>query len=102
MSPSTCIRSTCRQCGLGFRRPSLTCRLKIANRSFYYYAPVLWNNLPSDLRHVVHHVILSPILNSPVSDLSTSLFVRNLFYLFILYYYFLKFYFNFIYFSVDE
>jgi len=59
-------------------RPSLTSRLKIANRSFYHYAPVLWNNLPSHLRQVVHHVTPS-ISNSPdVSDLSTSLFLKKL------------------------
>jgi len=54
-------------------RPSLTSRLKIANKSYYHSAPVLWKNLPSDLRHVAHHVTPSPILNSSVSDLSTSL-----------------------------
>jgi len=37
-------------------RPSLTSRPKIANRSFYHSAPVLWNNLPCHLRQVVHHV----------------------------------------------
>jgi len=39
----------------------------------YYY-----NNLPSHLRQVVHHVTPSPILNSPVSNLSTSLFLNKL------------------------
>jgi len=34
-------------------RPSPTSRLKIANSSFYNYAPVVWNNLPSHLRQVV-------------------------------------------------
>jgi len=58
-------------------RPSLTSRLKIANRSFYHSAPVLWNNQPSHLRQVVHHVTPS-ISNSPVSDLSTSLFLKKL------------------------
>jgi len=58
-------------------RPSLTSRLKIANRSFYQSAPVLWNNLPSHLRQVVHHVT-SPISNLPVSDLSTSFFFKKL------------------------
>jgi len=55
-------------------RPALTSRLKIVNRSFYYFAPVSWNRLPSDLRHVARHVTASPVLNSPVSDLSTSRF----------------------------
>jgi len=67
-------------------RPSLTSRLKISNRSFYHSAPVLWNNLPSYLRQVVHHVTPSPISNSPVSDLfflevknpSPSLFLSSL------------------------
>jgi len=58
-------------------RPSLTSRLKIANRSYYHSAPVLWNNLPSHLRQVVHHVT-PPISNSPVSDLSTYLFYKKL------------------------
>jgi len=35
-------------------------------------------NLPSDLRHVANHVILSPILDSPVSDLSTPHFLKKL------------------------
>jgi len=58
--------------------PSLTSRLKIANRSCYQSALVLRNNLPSRLRQVVHHVTPSPILNCPVSDLSTSLFLKKL------------------------
>jgi len=40
-------------------RPSLTSRLKIANRSFYHSAPVLWNNLPS---HLVRLFITSLLL----------------------------------------
>jgi len=36
------------------------------------------NSLPSDLRHVAHHVTPSSILNSPVSDLSTCLFLKKL------------------------
>jgi len=59
-------------------RPSLISCLKIANRYFYHSAPVLWNNLPSHLRQVVHHVTPSPISNSPVSILSTSLFLKKL------------------------
>jgi len=58
-------------------RPSHTSRLKIVNRSFYH-SHVSWNNLPSHLRQVVHHITSSPISNSPVSDLSASLFL-NLF-----------------------
>jgi len=37
--------------------PSLTSRLKIANRSFCHSAPVLWNSLPSDLRHVAYLIM---------------------------------------------
>jgi len=43
----------------------------------YHSAPLLWNNLPSHLRQVVHHVT-PPILSSPVSDLSNSLFLEKL------------------------
>jgi len=59
-------------------RHSLTSCLKIANRSFCHSAPVLWNNLPSHIRQVVHHVTPSAISNSPVSDLSISLFLKKL------------------------
>jgi len=58
--------------------PSLiTSRFKIANRSYHHSAPILWNSLPTDLRHVAHHVNPSPVLNSPSSDLSTSLFLKS-------------------------
>jgi len=70
--PSHCCT---RSSSLVTLRPSLTSHLKIANRSYYHSAPVLWNNLPSDLRHVAHHIIPSPILNSPDSNLPTSLFL---------------------------
>jgi len=74
-SPShRCTRSS--SC-ITFSRPFLTSHLKIANRSFYNSAPVLWNNLPSHLRQVVHHVTPS-LLNLPVSDLATSLFLNEL------------------------
>jgi len=33
----------------------------------YQFAPVLWNSLPADLRHVSHHVTPAPILNSILS-----------------------------------
>jgi len=56
--------------------PSFASHLIIANRIYYHSASVLWNSLPSDLRHVAHHVNPSPIINSRVSDLSTSLFFK--------------------------
>jgi len=59
-----------------FSRLFLTSRLKIANRSFYHSAPVLWNNLPSYLPQVVHHVT-PPISKSPVYEFSTSLFLNK-------------------------
>jgi len=55
-------------------RPSLTSRLKIAIRSYFRAAPVLWNNLPSHIRQVVHHVTPLPILK----NLSHSLFLSSL------------------------
>jgi len=53
-------------------------RLEITNISFYHSAHVLWSNLPSHLRQVVHHVTPSFISNSPVSNLLTSLFLNKL------------------------
>ena len=56
-----------------------TSRLRISNKSFCHCAPVLWNNLPPDLRQFSHHLTSSTSsLNSPVSDLSTSLFLKKL------------------------
>jgi hypothetical protein len=40
---------------------------------------VLWNSLPSHLRHFAHHSTSSlPISGSCISDLSTSLFLKKL------------------------
>jgi len=71
-------RDTCKSFLITLSRPSLTSRLKIVNRSLYHSAPVLWNNLPSHLRQVVHRVTPSLISNSPVSNLLTSLFLKKL------------------------
>jgi len=46
---------------ISLSRPSLTFRLKIANRSYYHSAPILWNNLPFHLRQIVHHITPSSI-----------------------------------------
>jgi len=57
--------------------PSLTSRLKISNRSFYHHAPISWNNPPSHLRQVVHHLTPSPILIQPVSVLQLLFSLRS-------------------------
>jgi len=51
--------------------------LKIAIGSRYHPVPVVWN-CPADLRRIAHYVIPSPILNSPVYDLSTSINLNKL------------------------
>jgi hypothetical protein len=71
-------RSTRSSSLITLNRPSLTSRLKISNRSFQHSAPVLWNNLPSDLRHIAHASTSSPTLHSPLSEISTSLFLKRL------------------------
>jgi hypothetical protein len=55
-------------------RPSVTSGLKISNRSFYHFAPVLWNSLPSHLRHTAHH----STSDSGIPELSTSVFLNKL------------------------
>jgi exonuclease III len=72
-------RSTRSSSLITLNRPTNTSRLRISNRSFSHCAPVLWNNLPPDLRQFSHHLTSSTsTLNSPVSDLSTSLFLKKL------------------------
>jgi len=66
-----------------FTKPFFLCQIQNSKSSVFQLlygvsAPVLWNNLPSHLRQVVHHVTLCPISNSPMSDLSTSLFLKKL------------------------
>jgi hypothetical protein len=51
-------------------RPSVTSGHEISNRSFYHFALVLWNSLPSHLRHTVHH----STSDSGIPELSTSVF----------------------------
>jgi len=53
---------------------------EIQKLEFYAMArdlPYTLYSLSSDLRHVDHHVTLSPIYNSPVSYLSNTLFLKN-------------------------
>jgi len=45
--------------------------------SVFSITPVLWNSLPSDLRHVAHLVTPSHVVTTPVSDLPTSLFLKK-------------------------
>ena len=72
-------RSTRSSSLITLNRPTNTSRLKILNRSFSHSAPVLWNNLPPDLRQFSYYPTSSTItLNSPVSNLSTSLFLKKL------------------------
>jgi hypothetical protein len=47
LSPNRSTRSSSL---ITLNRPANTSRLKISNRSFSHSAPVLWNNLPPDLR----------------------------------------------------
>jgi len=59
-------------------RPFLTSCLKL--QIDLIITPLLFcGSLSTDLRHVAHHVNASPILNSPVSDLSTPLFLKKLY-----------------------
>ena len=37
------------------QRPSVRSRLKLTDRSFTHYAPVLWNSLPKQLRQPTPH-----------------------------------------------
>jgi hypothetical protein len=72
-------RSTRSSSLITLNRPSVTSGLKISNRSFYHHAPVLWNSLPSYLRHTAHHSkSASPTADSCNPDLSTSLFLKKL------------------------
>jgi hypothetical protein len=50
----------------------------LSNRSFYHSTPVLWNSLPSHLRHAAQHSNSSPTSGSCISDLSPSVFLKKL------------------------
>ena len=75
---STPRRSTRSSSLITLNRPSVTSGLKISNRSFYHFAPVLWNSLPSYLRHAAHHSTSSPTPGSCIPELSTSVFLKKL------------------------
>jgi hypothetical protein len=59
-------------------RPSVISGLKISNRSFYHFSPVLWNSLPSSLRHAAHLSTSSPTPGCCIPDLTTSVFLNKL------------------------
>ena len=63
--------STRSSASITLKRPSVTSRLKIMDRSFTHHAPVLWNSLPHR-----HPLRLPAIHSSPVNqnDATTSLF----------------------------
>jgi hypothetical protein len=72
-------RSTRSSSLITLNRPSVTSSLHISNRSFYHQAPVLWNDLPSYLRHTAHHSkSASSTADSCNPDLSPSLFLKKL------------------------
>jgi hypothetical protein len=64
--------STRSSASITLKRPSVTSRLKIMDRSFTHHAPVLWNSLPRLLRQPAIH-------SSPVNqkDATTSLFALS-------------------------
>ena len=75
----TLHRSTRSSSLITLNRPAVTSGLKMSNRSFFHSALVLWNSLPSHLRHSAHHsTSSSPTSGSCISDLSTSVFLKKL------------------------
>src|SRR5664279_1648419 len=61
---------------LTLSRPTVTSRLKITNRSFFHHAPVLWNNLPVEMRQTSSstHSNTMPTSIFPCLALSSSQF----------------------------
>ena len=53
-------------------RTSVTSCLNLSNRYFYQSAPVLWNSLPSHLRHAAQHSTSSPTSDSCIPNLGLS------------------------------
>ena len=59
-------------------RPPNKSRLKITDRSFAHHAPVLWNNLPPEMRRLTshdhsHNTLLTPLLALSPSQFHTRL-----------------------------
>src|SRR5664279_196016 len=61
-------------------RPTVTSRLKITNRSFFHHTPVLWNNLPVEMRQTFSstHSNTMPTSIFPCLALSSSQFHSRL------------------------
>src|SRR5664279_586454 len=61
-------------------RPTVTSRLQITNRSFFHHAPVLWNNLPVEMRQTSSstHSNTMPTSILPCLALSSSQFHSRL------------------------
>jgi len=61
------------------QRPSVCSRLKLTDRSFTHYAPVLWNTLPKQLRKPsLHHSVRTPTDSTPLLALSSHQFHSKL------------------------
>ena len=71
-------RSTRSSSLITLNRPSVTSGLKMSNRSFFHSAPVLWNSLPSHLRHSAHYsTSSSPTSGSFISYLLNAYFQQQ-------------------------
>ena len=59
-------------------RPTNTSRLKITNRSFSHFAPILWNSLPPDMRQPKSSTNTGTTSPTTLLELSSSLFHSRL------------------------
>jgi hypothetical protein len=75
----TCTRSST-TVTVTLKRPTVSSRLKITDRSFTHHAPVLWNALPKEFRQfAIHSSHASQSCSTPpLLDLSTSQFHSKL------------------------
>jgi len=73
----TCTRSSTT---VTLKRPKVSSRLKIIDRSFTHHSPVLWNTLPKEFRKLAIHSSHAFQFGStpPLLDLSTSQFHSKL------------------------
>jgi hypothetical protein len=77
-------RSTRSSTAVSLQRPPNPSRLKISDRSFHHFAPILWNNLPDHLRafspQYITQTSQQPLLLSQsqfLSQLKTHLFLQS-------------------------